>query len=769
MDEEKIAALVEADRRGILPADKKASFDEAVRRGLISSRFMTTPSSQAIQRQQDRAAELPNVLQKPSGQMARAGKTREVDSLDFAQNQSFLTPGQRAQLSIKQTNQGKINFLKNVDGVMEVLQDPKTGKFATITEGGTHRVDETGFGLGDIGDLAGGTIEFAPTAFGITSMNPLVGMAGAGVGNLLRQGASSFVPGEEGLTEGDRAKSLLTDVAVGGAGVLVPNALVKGFDAARPGNILRNTLNKTDESSAVQQETRYLEGLSPELRLLEGQRTGDQALLDMEHRLIQDPAVSGRMNSIYQDQVNVGVRFLTDTLKQLSGKKQSVEGLGILIKKGTQGLYKTLREGRAAQATTDFDRVALLTGDRGVIPTPKTVAVIDDEIARAKGLNSDAGDADAEVLQNFRDRLVDSNGLMTPTEMQGRLSDYGAASKGKKNIIKELEDAENKRIGQRVYRALNEDLDDTVTVEFRSQWFSEEPRPEFATALKKARENYRINSDKITAVNESVMGKVLADKGATPESAIRSLLGSAPSELRASLEILDQVNPALRADLKRLYLEDMWLNSPVSGTARVPTGGRFSEGAENALQVENQSIAKFLTQMDNPGSRGTMGVLFDRKELESIQDVVELFTRIKLRGSGSSPTAKHGITGRFLDMLNSRVIRSIRNMTGSSGRSQNEMIDLLMDGDGRDAVMALTKTSKMVPKTAAAMTYLYNNYMTPPQELDHTGSVLNPPNPLASGGQMNQSRRNIDTFLRQQGLGEGSPNSLGGQMQRGRQ
>ena len=697
----------------------------------------------------------PNALVPTSSEIPQS----ERSTLDLLLNQntprtavdsgtSPLSFGQRLGAGMKLTPQGERQYIDAQPGVLSSFT-AQDGKLYVITEGGgVQLADPSGPDLGDFGDIGGNVLQYGPEVVtGFATRSPAAaGLAAAG-GNALRQGISAALPGDDGLGFEDRYNSAATDtlLAMGSAGTA--NAITKWFDMLRPTNITRSSINEAIEDTPFQQMSKDIEDRTGQY-FTQAQYTNNQRLHNIEEGLRNDLGVSERTRVVHQDQMNIAVKDLTDTLGELSPNEVGLQGMGQRIIDNTNNVVKELRNARTTQATEDFGKVALLSEGGAVLPVPKYVEILDAEIAAAVESNTAASRLVAKELRDAKKSLhtatssLESAGFILPgggkirpegknmgaAQMQARLSEYGTAMSGNGRTFVEMDKAADKRISKLLFGALKEDLQDTAALEIEGG---------FANALKTARDHYKKNSDLITEVRKTVFGSLINKTddavNQSPENAIRTLFRGTPSEIVEGLKIFDTIDPLLRVDAQKLYVQDLWERSVVAGSGQVPTAGKFGPLAENALQVENQSISKFLSLIDSAASRKTIDALFDKEGAESVGAVIEHFRRLNYRGGGGmSPTHKNTVTGRFLDMFNSSFFGKVRALSGSASRGQNKMVDLLMDGEGRQHLLTLTKTKDWTTGALQAAAYLTSNYLVDAKFADEHKSVLTPKN--AFGG-----------------------------------
>lgn len=179
----------------------------------------------------------------------------EEKNINRNEGESFFP---RLMASFKSTPQDRYNFWKQYRGEHNVTLTP-AGEILVRGGRGWKPIDEKGISFADLADLAGDVPEVAGMMIG-GRPGPKFGEmllksgAGAGLGNIVKQGISAILPGEETMSAGKRLWET-TKATVGGAAsqVLAP-VLGATINPAKVGTqYLRNRLERLQQGDIAKE------------------------------------------------------------------------------------------------------------------------------------------------------------------------------------------------------------------------------------------------------------------------------------------------------------------------------------------------------------------------------------------------------------------------------------------------------------------------------------------------------------------------------------
>ena len=209
---------------------------------------------------------------------------------------------------------------------------------------------------------------------------------------------------------------------------------------------------------------------------------------------------------------------------------------------------------RALQAKNDFSAA---TKEITAIPLHNTLQTIDDLVNQLSDVGTGSqAKALAKNLSSLKDELVE--GTITPTQMQNLLHTWGSAAKGTGKLFTDIDKAAEYRPAKMLYSALNNDLNAAI-----------DNNPG-AALLKKARDNYRLNTDLINEVQDTALGKLFGGLKnpslADVESAFSKMK---PDQITSTMNILSKTDPTIHRGLQSFWLEQQLQRAQVSGQSDV--------------------------------------------------------------------------------------------------------------------------------------------------------------------------------------------------------
>lgn len=613
----------------------------------------------------------------------------------------------RVMTGIKITPQGKAGYLEDKYGQGNVRMSGE-GNFEVLPKESSRwiRFDERGMTAADLADFSGDVVETIPTvAAGGLTKSPAGAALGALGGNVLRQGLSEMIPGDEGLGIGERATHGLMSMLLGAGAQYGSNKLIDLFDKGRPHNLVQPLMVNRGNERTLMTGKNLMEKTGVDLR--DDQLTGNATAQMLVGLMRRHPSTANMVKQQEVKQLGQLRSYFDNTLNEISSGKIGKEKSALKATAAYEGYVKKLSDTMSRVGGQMFSEVWELA-ER--LPD-KRIMKIDNTISEWKKIIEDfdtpLGSDTASQVVNYGKNIVktlEANGSrLNPHQFQRSLSIYSNASKGTGNIIKDVSDRSVQRaIATRLSRALRQDLDQTVD-EFSGRYVPEQLanagsfEGQIASKLKAARDYYRGAAQEIDEVSESVLSATVGQPG---EDTVKRLLNSwAPSEVRESMTMMQRISPDAAASLKKAALQEILDRSKPSGSATVVGGANFSPAKliTNANKSDKHIRAMFSATGDMPGyvswRRGI-------KVAERIADHA---------GTDGSPTAPLQWTMSLVKSFTGHVWPLDPKgmaMDLASVLAPQKMQKALLTNQGRHALYEVTKTGNSVRNVMAGMAYL---------------------------------------------------------------
>ncbi len=487
----------------------------------------------------------------------------------------------RAGAAVKMTPEGKRGFLEHFYGAENVAPiegDPERFQVRAANGEWVPLIPEDAlFGsFGGIPEMAGGTIEMAPSAatvlLGPAAVNPLVQGGAAAAGNVARQGVSAMLPGDDQMTAQQR-------LASAGTASLVGAGVQKGFNVVAPG--VKGLVNKALESDAAQSAAQLAERFGLSI----GEQTGNRRLLTFEGLARRGLFTAGKVAGRDLEKLQRITGLLDQQMDQLAAAPTSDLAMGGQVKRTFEAMTDTMFRHRSAQAATDFAAIDSLAGAQKVFGTGEARTAIQGIIDKYDVPG--ATDAAQKIVTGARRLLKElsprppgapkATGLVDETgaaitksgepayagevsgqQFQRLLQVYGEAAKGKGALFEGLDDqALSRKLSGDIFGALGRDLDGAIA--------RADETSVLGAALKAARDNYRANSETIQALSETALGRYLGGLAQrSPEDIVQQIARMDPSEITQTVTLLNTFEPGIAGELRKNWLADVMERSRVA-------------------------------------------------------------------------------------------------------------------------------------------------------------------------------------------------------------
>jgi hypothetical protein len=384
-------------------------------------------------------------------------------------------------------------------------------------------------------------------------------------------GAAQYQADED---KGKRTSDRTMQAAVGGA---VGGAVGVGLEGL---HALKNIIPKAIESVKKLKGDFLAEGVDVEKRtgilFKLSQVTGDDPVIENLERLARESTGGERMARQIEDAQPAQALRYFESITSNEGRN-----FGARVERKFQQVMGDINSGtgllgkRKVQADADFK---LAEAEGGKIYLKNTLTKLNQLIQEfdvpgaggtATQLVKELRDMHASLMTgstNALDAIAASNsrfssaqggtgGALTPMQLQKNLERWGEAAKGTNKLFTDAVDrASEKGPAKALFSALNRDLDEAI-----------KEGGQGALALRKARDNYAKMTRDITQVRETMLGKLFGGSETPTIEAIETkFMQMAPSEIKATMRVLNQADP--RAEQA---LQSFWLRRQIE-SARIP-------------------------------------------------------------------------------------------------------------------------------------------------------------------------------------------------------
>jgi len=470
------------------------------------------------------------------------------------------------------------------------------------------------------GEIAGSLAVPGAKAVGLAGRGALPTLGRIGYGAAVGGGLAGAKVTQPGQSKSDQ----VLGGALFGAGVAgvaealsyltrgVSSLFATKADAAASGGLLKEN-PAFERGRALEQATG--------VKLVPGQLTGSPALTEM-----RPP------QGVAEQQAKGVLRYFVNLRDRLTRTPQTSTQLAQKFNETTDDIYKQLVEVRKRVGDYQYAR---FRGSVDSIYAGKLFRAMDD-IAQSAVPGTDAGQIIA-MRNKLGQELTATKGYLTPEQILGWKERIDGLLAGKSDIFKNLDKANQRRLGAKLSDAMFASLEDTAD---RLQ-LSGQASP--ALRLRHAVEMYKRFSQPIKDLENSALGAIFRANKLTPEMAGKRLMALKPTEVRAIYDVLDRYNP----DLIRQYQATKLYDAMSSGVALTPeSAGRL------ASQTKFNAVAtlKELTKSDG------LRAVFDKNPqlLRDVQRGVSLLDRVAdrtLTGVGGT----QGLQSRSAELARNAV------------------------------------------------------------------------------------------------------------------
>lgn len=567
--------------------------------------------------------------------------------------------------------------------VKESFDQPTAGTaYSTAPENLTEKISDTA-----IGSLApAGAITKAAQGgkLAVNTVGDLLSLLGASAGS---EAATEVFPDS-------------TTAQIGGAllGGVAPSATLKAGGSGMAA--VKNTMNKAIFGDIPTNIKPSQAGVNLTL----GQSAPTQKLQKLENSLRVKAETSDKFFNKSVEQFKQAKNTFSNIIDKIGGKSLDDARVGDSVKKVFDKSVDNAVKARDSQAGLDFGIVSKLSNNERIFPANNFKNTLKGLIAKGSergATPSDIKEANIakkllgdftktrkgfDVTSSYTKDIV-SDLPLTPTEFQNQLKRFGKLSAGKGTVFADMKTADSVRFAKRLFGSLQDDISETIAK-------SGEGTP-VASALKKARDNYRIHSQSINELEDTVLNKIIGTNSKQPEDIAKALVRLKPSGISQSLDIIKKTSPDLTSDVQRYFVENAF-NKGVT-TSRDLANKYASKAGFNPRE-----FIKALPDDDKLAAifKGSKGAEI-RKQLKDGADAIEKILQNLSDGSPTQPLQE--IQATVKDTLSLKLGGLIERKLLNN--KYNEIADIMLDPKNAQKLrnVASSKDRALAEKSARAL------------------------------------------------------------------
>lgn len=685
--------LLEAERRGLLPEDKRQALSEARRRGLVPM------------------APVPlDALKQPEPTM-RDGQPLDQWSMLGTGLSNLAQGGVRGLESTAQAGAQiamRTPHLRSAEWMLDAAGQPHP--IASIRQSVDDQAAESArdFEQSPVGQSLGGQggkllAEMVVTAPVAVASVPAKGASVTSyLGRTFTGGATTA--GLQPVTEGDfgegKARQMLTGggVSAGLAGGLRGGMALFERAGWTP-NVLAQVANTGNRRANLTDFAREGEELSERtgVRMTPGQVSGSRVQTGLENMARQSVFSADVASMADQKVADDAIRFINTAMDNIAQNPASAATVGANIQAATASAVSKITTRRAEVARQQFGPIEAALEGQAFVRYDGSRRVVDD-LLREYG---DIATPEAQRIVAQATKLKEALGRPhTLRQFQLQREYFGKASQGKGSVFDDVDRDINQRTARRLYAAMTDDLDASASRldgslgpgTVAAGYFSGQAQPSsgLAQALRDANANYRRYSQLAEGVKAHpiarLFGKDVRVDGEQwfntlpPETVVTRLGNMTPTEVSQVRRYMEGVDPDSWQQYKRLLIQDALDKAqtlPVNaGSAQVPF-----------------SAATFLRSLggDTPSKLVRLQATFGPEEMSQIEDAFAVARRLGDRfGSNPSGTGPYNEVQSFLASIKSRSAQAVASSAGEA-MGLRKIANVMLNADGRRALIQLSK------------------------------------------------------------------------------
>lgn len=438
---------------------------------------------------------------------------------------------------------------------------------------------------------------------------------------------------------GEKAKQMATGAAFGAGANVGLDALGRVVENVLPSNIITRGVNiaasKADDAFTKQgREIVERTGID----LTPGAQTGSKSLTFLENRARQSFFSAEKAFKADEKIGRQAVEHIEDLAMRMKGEVVDAEGMGNALRNSIKKSVTDILDSRDAMATKNYGliRESLPNGNfktNNVVEEARRILDEYDGVSGSEALK--IRNEMKRVIKDLEGRKVktrDYDPIMNrPAEFEPNNIDISAAlknrsyfsrvSKGAANLFRDIQSAEQRRIGARLTQAIERDFDD----------LAETAGSDIGELLREANKSYRQHMQSIDYIEKTAIGKMLgedtvaplfgaAGNSIAPEKVAQKFLSLKPSEIKAIKGVLEKHSPETVNTAKAFMLT----NALRASKSFAPSHG------SKTLHMSGPTFIKELRGTNGRNAEEGMrriSSLFEKSEVEEIKLTIEALER----------------------------------------------------------------------------------------------------------------------------------------------
>lgn len=444
--------------------------------------------------------------------------------------------------------------------------------------------------------------------------------------------------------------------------------------------ILGGQLGRDMQSPVAQEGARL--GKKFGIDFTAGELTGNKAAMGFEDVFANSPAYADRVARANEAKTNAIVGKFNEELSKIYPESGTGTDVGFSLGSSYRGTLDNLIKTRREQAKIDFDSALKGSADSNILSNnlfTELNAIAAEGNAKLLTKSKRHGANLANYLLKRTSSKTEKGNIQADTisiqDMANGLSDFSSEATRPGSIMDNAQSAAERRVYARLNAALLKDLDAEIS--------NPKGDPNRAAMLAVARDNFARNSNKISDINKTTLGKIIgqADYNSAGELVIQpELLAERfsklpPNELRKTMRFLDENHPDV-ANMGRRFVLEKALNTAESGR------GLRGEGTTREF-----ARAEFIKNL--PDKETLSALLGDNFSAANVLDVAAAMNRLIDYGASQKGSQTFG-RGEFSKSFGEKVKGALYNAI----TTDSLVDDLLNPQKGAQLAFAARKVTK---------------------------------------------------------------------------
>ena len=333
------------------------------------------------------------------------------------------------------------------------------------------------------------------------------------------------------------------------------------------------------------------------------EQSGSPFAQQVERFLKGAPGSRGVYTKLQERQLDSSMTALDNVVNTIGQRGLDKGTIGASVDRTFSEAVNTAQRARSTQGTADFGFLDTSMGNTAYIPVQTFVDTLKGQVKRLDYVGASTVEkAKANQLNSIINDITSAGGRVTGQAMNNMLSRYSKSMNGGDALFNSItKDASDRFLAGDAFRALDNDLNQAAM----------QPglQPHIAEGIATARNNWKLHSEAIQDMQNTVIGRLLNTGTATSEAVYGRLTSMAPTEVRTATQILDGVDPTVMQDVRARYLQDAIEKSstrqPVVGTNMPERVLDYQAFTRNVTKNPEQFAAMF----PNPTTRNQIGAI----------------------------------------------------------------------------------------------------------------------------------------------------------------